>query len=320
MAYQQERRYRPFDAQAAASSLVRAADALDNNYEEAANRIIELVAYSSWQDRRVMVSTAQGMGRDVVKEVRRKTKGDFQKGLMALLLPAPVRDADWIRDAITGIMKKKNVAREILCTRTPTQLRAISESYSLKYGKDMIADVLGTFGGKERKLYERLLTVDRLEGNYVDRDHARSIAQSLYAAGPAKWGTDEGPYMDLMATEGTETVRAVFREYETLYGQSLFTVMDKEFRGGLEKDLLTLGKFVVEPAKAFADMIHKGCKGLGTDEEQLIRAIIARKDIDLREIKDVYEAQHGSLIDTVRSETSGDFRNLLLAVIDSVAY
>lgn len=57
-------------------------------------------------------------------------------------------------------------------------------------------------------------------------------------------------------------------------------------------------------------------KGLGTDEKALTRVIVTRAEIDLQYIKAEYMKNNGkTLYEAVRSETSGHFKNFLLALI-----
>lgn len=57
-------------------------------------------------------------------------------------------------------------------------------------------------------------------------------------------------------------------------------------------------------------------KGTGTDEETLMRIIVSRCEIDLGGIKREYQDFYGkTLYDSVKKETSGDFKNALLALI-----
>lgn len=57
-------------------------------------------------------------------------------------------------------------------------------------------------------------------------------------------------------------------------------------------------------------------KGAGTDDETLMRIIVSRCEIDLeaikREYSDLYEK---TLYSAVKKETSGDYKNALLALI-----
>ncbi|XP_062017019.1 uncharacterized protein LOC133733405 [Rosa rugosa] len=70
------------------------------------------------------------------------------------------------------------------------------------------------------------------------------------------------------------------------------------------------------PGRYFAKVVHKAMKGLGTDDSTLLRVIVSRAEIDLQYIKAEYQNKYGkSLGDAVRSETSGNYRDLLLALI-----
>lgn len=57
-------------------------------------------------------------------------------------------------------------------------------------------------------------------------------------------------------------------------------------------------------------------KGAGTDEDTLIRILVTRAESDLPAIKGKFQEKYKkSLTEAVRSDTSGDFRKLLLAIL-----
>ena len=57
-------------------------------------------------------------------------------------------------------------------------------------------------------------------------------------------------------------------------------------------------------------------RGLGTDDTTVTRVIVTRAEIDMQYIKAEYEKKyHKSLVDAVHSETSGNYRNFLLALL-----
>lgn len=57
-------------------------------------------------------------------------------------------------------------------------------------------------------------------------------------------------------------------------------------------------------------------KGFGTDDATLIRIIVSRSEIDLGTIKKAYQELYSkTLHDAVKKETSGDYKNALLALI-----
>ena len=57
-------------------------------------------------------------------------------------------------------------------------------------------------------------------------------------------------------------------------------------------------------------------KGLGTKDEDLIRLLVCRAEVDLQQIKEEYKRLYGkSLYDAVKSELSGDYEKLFLTLI-----
>jgi len=92
--------------------------------------------------------------------------------------------------------------------------------------------------------------------------------------------------------------------------------MKSEMSGELLNGLLAIVKTVHNRPRYFSERLHLAMKGLGTDDEALIRIIVSRCEIDLANIKYEYEKDHGkTLLSVVKGETSGDYRRALLTLI-----
>lgn len=62
--------------------------------------------------------------------------------------------------------------------------------------------------------------------------------------------------------------------------------------------------------------MYESMKGVGTRDDDLIRLLVSRAEIDLALIKAEYKRIYGkSLYDVVKSELSGDYEKLFLALI-----
>lgn len=86
--------------------------------------------------------------------------------------------------------------------------------------------------------------------------------------------------------------------------------------GELELGFISIVKRIKNTPTYFAEELYKSMKGLGTDDDQLIRILVWRSEIDLVEIKGAFESLYGkSLHDYIREDTSGDFRSLLLKIV-----
>lgn len=86
--------------------------------------------------------------------------------------------------------------------------------------------------------------------------------------------------------------------------------------GELELGFISIVKKIKNTPTYFAEELYKSMKGLGTDDDQLIRIIVWRSEIDLAEIKGAFQSLYGIALPAfIKEDTSGDFRSLLLAIV-----
>jgi len=101
------------------------------------------------------------------------------------------------------------------------------------------------------------------------------------------------------------------------YGFTLFKAMEKEMGGDAGKGALFALGMKLKPYDTVAKLIHDACKGFGTNELLLTTALIRYQAL-LKPVADAYNEEYGKdLQEVVRSETGGDYRKLLLKVVET---
>ena len=66
----------------------------------------------------------------------------------------------------------------------------------------------------------------------------------------------------------------------------------------------------------FAELLENAMKGIGTNDNTLIRIIVSRSELDLGTIKKEYRILYNkTLFSAVQSETSGDYKSAMLSLI-----
>ena len=66
----------------------------------------------------------------------------------------------------------------------------------------------------------------------------------------------------------------------------------------------------------FAERLYYSMKGAGTDDSTLVRIVVTRSEIDLVQIKQMFTQMYQKTLSTmIASDTSGDYRKLLLAIV-----
>lgn len=167
------------------------------------------------------------------------------------------------------------------------------------------------------RLLTSLCNAGRDESNNVDPAQAAQDAQALYSAGEGRMGTDEETFNLILCRRNFAQLRLICQEYEKLTGHSLEKAIKKEFSGDIEDGLVSLVRCCNNRSEFFAKRLHKAMAGFGTNDDQLIRLLVTRAEIDLQDIKVAFERIYGkSLKSWIKGEASGDYEKALLAIIN----
>jgi len=123
----------------------------------------------------------------------------------------------------------------------------------------------------------------------------------------------EASFINVLGNASHAHNMAIREIFMTRYGKALNEVVKKHTSGNL-RDCLTI--LATPRAHYFAETLYKAMKGLGTDDDTLIRVVSTRFGVDLEDIKRVYlQTYNKSLFAAVQSETSGHYGKLLLEII-----
>jgi len=98
-----------------------------------------------------------------------------------------------------------------------------------------------------------------------------------------------------------------------MYGKSLESWIKGDCSGHFEKILLDLCE---ERTELKCHYLHKATAGLGTDEAVLIELLAPCSEKELKKLNETYQRLHKTdLSSLIKSEISGDFRNLMLEIV-----
>uniref|UniRef100_A0A1I7V4Z4 Annexin n=1 Tax=Caenorhabditis tropicalis TaxID=1561998 RepID=A0A1I7V4Z4_9PELO len=103
--------------------------------------------------------------------------------------------------------------------------------------------------------------------------------------------------------------------YKTRYGKDLEEEIKKAFSGDFEDFLVAL---LQTPTKLDVTELNRAVKGLGTNEKNLIEILTTRTNEEIEGAKNTYFMTYGkSLEDAISADTSGDFRRLLIVILQA---
>ncbi|CAN1296072.1 Annexin D5 [Linum perenne] len=229
---------------------------------------------------------------DLRKVLADELHGNLKKAVVLWMENPTERDSIALRQAFKAVpLFDARGATEIICTRTCSQIRHIKQAYSSKFGSSLEDDIKNYASGDHKRLLLAYINTTRYEGPEIDKLLVESDANCIRKM---KSGSD-------CLTCDTCACMQAIKE-----------VTSGSFRNGLSAIL----QCAENPAKYYSKVFRKAMRGLGTHDSALIRAVVTRTEIDMQDIKVEYQKRFKKqLVDVIHSETSGHYRNFLIALI-----
>lgn len=257
-------------------------------------------------------------GRDLVDDLKDELSGNFGKVVTSMYLSPAEYDVTEIRKGVEGSGTDEDVVTEIIGSRSNYRLKEIKSLYKLRFDEDLEERLKGELSGDYGNLICSLLQCSRSENTQVDQEAVQKDVNDLYKAGEGKWGTDEETFIRIFALRNSHHLRKMNQLYIEQKGSSLLDVVESEFSGDMKVLLMTILHSHINPADYYATRIYKACKGFGTDEEVVTRSLVVMDEVFMPQMKQIFQSKYGrSLRETIDDECSGDYKRMLLALIDS---
>jgi hypothetical protein len=254
-------------------------------------------------------------GQSLESWVKGETSGHYEDICVALIQTAPEYDAKLVHGAIAGLGTDDDQLIEVLCTRSNAELKEIKLTYKRLFSTDLEKDVVGDTSGDYKNLLVAVLRADRPENPQVDVEAAKKDAQTLFAAGEGKVGTDEQTFVDILTKRSFPHLHVVNQSYTNLAGHSLETGIAKETSGNFKKAMHVI---LTPREEYFALKIRSSIEGSGTDDKSLVRVVayLSTNPVWMKAVNDWYSHRFGSNLATdVSGDTSGWYGKTMGAII-----
>ena len=254
---------------------------------------------------------------DLLNDIDKNFDGDFKTVMIGLYQTPAEFDADLLYKAMKGIGCDKEVITEVLCFRTPERITEIKEKFQEKYKKDLVAEIKDETSGDYEKIAVALLDGKRGENSSPDLENCTKIAKEIYEAGEGKIGTNEDIFIKYFTTLSPEELLLVCKEYHKNNNKNMLDTIDNEFDSHV-RDLLKIILYsLYSPSEFYARQINKAVSGLGTNDNKLIRSIIARADVDIKKIIKYYKKIFNKdMIEDVKGDISGSYQKIILGLMN----
>ncbi|XP_031627215.1 annexin B11 isoform X2 [Contarinia nasturtii] len=279
--------------------------------------LINIICRRSNEQRQIIQRTYKTQfGKDLIEDVRSETSGNFEKLLVALLTPIVDFYVKELHDAMAGIGTDEDVLIEVLCTMSNYEIHTIKHAYERLYGKSLENELMSETSGNFKRLLVSLCAGGRDESGIVDAVAATRDATELLRAGELRVGTDESTFNMVFCQRNYAQIKLTCEEYQKMTGHGLEKAIKNEFSGDIMDGLIAILQCTTNKGEFFASRLHKSMAGIGTNDNQLIRLVVTRCEIDLNDIKVAFERLYGkSLRSWIKGDTSGHYKHALYVLI-----
>ncbi|KAK2497925.1 hypothetical protein MC885_001950 [Smutsia gigantea] len=278
--------------------------------------IISVLAYRNTAQRQeIRTAYKTTIGRVGHNDLKSELSGKFEQVIVGMMMPTVLYDVQELQKAMKGAGTDEGCLIEILASRTPEEIRRINQTYQLQratalgsvgqdsdaanfavlleYGRSLEDDICSDTSFMFQRVLVSLSAGGRDEGNFLDDALVRQDAQDLYEAGEKKWGTDEVKFLTVLCSRNRNHLLHVFDEYKRLSQKDIEQSIKSETSGSFEDALLAIVKCMRNKSAYFAERLYKSMKGLGTDDDTLIRVMVSRAEIDMLDIRDNFKRLYG---------------------------
>ncbi|PSN38710.1 Annexin B10, partial [Blattella germanica] len=239
-----------------------------------------LTQRSNSQRQQISKFFTEEYGRDLNEDLKSELGGHFEDVIIALMHPPVDYLCKQLHKAMKGMGTDEHTLVEILCSRSNKEIKEIVDAYERLYDRPLAEHMCSETSGDFRRLLT-LIVVGVRNDYAVDPVRAKELAEQLYAA-----------------------------------GRTIEQALEAELSGELLEAMLAIVECVQSPPAFFAKRLKKAMEGFGTDDTTLIRIIVSRSEYDLGNIKQEFERIYDKTLESaVKSETSGDYKQALVALI-----
>lgn len=256
-------------------------------------------------------------GKSLESWIKGDCSGHFESILLDLCEERTELKCKYLHKATAGLGTDEDVLIQILCPCTDSELKKLDLTYRRLYGTDLSSLIKSEISGDFKNLMLEILKADRpSREESVNDAKAKADAETLLREGEGKLGTNEAVFIDILVNRSRTHLHQVCRHYEQLTGHTFEKALNSETSGDFRKALIA----TIKPEGEYhAQLFHESMKGMGTNDNQLVRLMSTLTKAQLKKANEAYTKEHGNTLHSaIKSETSGSYQKTLLGLIPPI--
>ncbi|XP_020575864.1 annexin D2-like [Phalaenopsis equestris] len=247
-------------------------------------------------------------------------KNDYYSHMVYLQLSEPSdRDAEIIRRAMYGYSTDLILVMEIVCTRSSLELLSIKQAYRMTYISLLEHDFATRANGSLKEILSAILNSRIYAGERFDTRRAMCDAKILYEAVTSCKFIDQKSIISILSKRNVDEMRVILSSFKHLFGQEFIKFLKNNYKCdefGIQ--LRAVIRCIQSPEKHFAKQLRTAME-TGDAPEVLIRTVVTRTGIDIKEIDGAFSVKTGmSLESLIKKEFNCSYESSLGWVCDGL--
>ncbi|XP_053506905.1 annexin A2-like isoform X1 [Ictalurus furcatus] len=251
---------------------------------------------------------------DLSATLKKSLSGAVQELLLALMMTPARFDAHRLRQSMEGLGTDEEALLEVLCTRSPDQLRDITVAYHEAYGRYLENDLISETSKEFTKLVlailkkEELNTPGKIDYELIDQD-VKQLRDAVIGKKP-----NPEPWIQVLTSRNSDHLNRVLSRLEDQKGETVDKTIQNNFSGDLRLGLRILVQTIQNTPHFLAQRLHTCMK-----KNAVVRGImVARSEEDLLWVRvEFCKLTNLSLYSTIQKEFKGELQLALLALCRS---
>ena len=289
--------------------------------EKAIIKIVTSPKYASpWAMQQLITDYNKRFIRDLIKDIKSETRGDFEDALLAVIRGPLENDARTLDKAMDRAGTDEAAIADVLLCRTNADIKAIVAEYKRLEGKDLLAEIKSEVNDTLFRIYSMALGATKAEPSapVIQADIDNKITE-LHRSTEGVIGSNAVSVAQILVSSNEAQVRAINEGYSSKYHRPLKDVIEKEFRGDTEDALLHLLVMSSDQAKGDAEWLHSALThATGVKDKHFIYRVstLYWNPPRLAAAKDAYKTVYRRPLKTVVKEAlGGDYEDLCIALL-----
>ncbi|KAK7899264.1 hypothetical protein WMY93_020117 [Mugilogobius chulae] len=268
--------------------------------------LLRILTNRNNEQRQILAKTFEEITqKELGAAVKKALSGEVETLVLELLMPPLHFEAYRLQAAMVGLGTDEETLLEILCTRSGSQLKEISQVYKQMYKKDLEKELKSETSGDFAKLIVALLNKSDMAG-LVHKD-----VETLVATLEGK-KCEAAPWIEILTSRDPDHLRKVLDEVEFCTDLFVDEALEKRFSGDLRLGLKVLVQCLQSPEFYLARRIGV------MKSPQTQRVMVSHCEEDLLCIRAAFLKLTGaSLYSTLQKHFKGDHLTALLNICRS---